>query len=131
MSYQPRFRAFALAYFPSHDTITAELETFSNNDCRPTMAGVELKVLGDRCYDFIDTNVEPEGVYSAMYVEAKFNTDIVSVGPQGGEIVSTQTTGPLVLPNTYPFSLCPDDGEVGSEIDCSDALDGGIENVSL
>ena len=37
----------------------------------------------------------------------------------------TQTSGPLVFPNTYPYDLCSMAGE-GIEIDCSGVLDAGI-----
>ena len=89
--------------------------------------GIELQILGGNCYNFVDKNVENDGVFSSMWVHVEFITDYSF---NGNLIRYPQTSGPLIFPNTFPFGdKCPDNGETGVDINCSDALDGGLNKV--
>ena len=92
---------------------------------------IEMKIredLGENCYDFIDLNEEKEGVYSAMWVHVEFVME--GYFHNGNVIKYPQTSGPLIFPNSFPFARnCPDNGEKGVEIDCSDALSEGMRKV--
>merc|ERR1712046_54347 len=89
--------------------------------CPDSENGIEFENINDgsNCYHFTDANVEEDGKYSAMWVGMTFKTDYTFNSATQNFMV---TSGPLIFPNTYPFDLCPDNGERGTDIDCSEAL---------
>ena len=88
-----------VAFCDNVDGGGSNLECFDHQD-----NNISVSDVGGGCFEFTDNNSLPNGRYSAMWLTAEFQTNYQN--RDGENYVFKQSSGPLIRPNTMPFSIC-------------------------